>query len=370
MSEPTADLRALAFDALAGWRDAALGPTFRAFRRAAPHRIAHPPKTRALGIDGGALAATARAALALPEDLDEPGARAFFERHFAPRVVEPRSGEAFLTGYFEPELDGTRRAGDPRFPVALLARPDDLVDVDDRNRPTGLDSTYAFARRTDTGLVPYFDRGEIEDGALAGRDLELVHLADPVEAFFVHVQGSARIRLAEGGVMRLAYAGKAGHPYLSIGRLAIERGLIEADEMTLDALRAWLKAHPVEARALMRENRSFVFFAEQTGLDDALGAVAASGVQLTPGVSLAVDRTLHTFGVPIFLDADLPLGADGETIPFRRLMLAEDTGSAIVGPARGDVFVGLGAAAGVRAGRIRHTPRAFVVLAPNREATP
>ncbi|NLH80212.1 MAG: transglycosylase [Phyllobacteriaceae bacterium] len=370
MSEPIADLRPLAFTALAGWSDAALAPTFRAFRRAAPIRLARPPRTKALGIDGAALAAVAEAALKLPDTVDEATARAFFETRFTPLEVRPRAGEPFLTGYFEPELDGTRRAGDPRFPVPLLRRPDDLVDLDGATRPAGFDAAYAFARRTADGLVPYFDRGEIEDGALADRGLELVFLPDLVEAFFVHVQGSARIRLAEGGVMRLAYAGKAGHPYTSIGRLAIERGLIAADDMSLDVLRDRLKAHPAEARALMRENRSYVFFAEQTGLDDALGAVAASRVQLTPGISLAVDRTLHTFGVPIFLDAELPLGPDGAMIPFRRLMLAEDTGSAIVGPARGDVFVGCGAEAGRAAGRVRHAPKAFVVLAPKPEGAP
>ena len=370
MSEPFAELRPLAFADLPGWRDACLAPAFRAFRRAAPRRLAHPPRTKALGIDGAALAGAAEAALRLPDDVDETTARAFFEARFTPLDVRPRAGDPFLTGYFEPELEGTRRAGDPRFPVPLLRRPDDLVDLDDATRPPGLDPSYAFARRTADGLVSYFDRGEIEDGALATRGLELVFLADPVDAFFVHVQGSVRIRLVEGGVMRLAYAGKAGHPYTSIGRLAIERGRIAAEAMSLDVLRDWLKVHPVEARALMRENRSYVFFAEQTGLDDALGAVAASGVQLTPGISLAVDRTLHTFGVPIFLDADLPLGPEGELVSFRRLMLAEDTGSAIVGPARGDVFVGCGAEAGRAAGRVRHTPRAFVVLAPKGEGAP
>lgn len=365
MREPTADLVPLAFADLPGWREATLAPTFRAFRRAAPRRIAHPPKTRALGIDAVALVRVAEAALALPETVDETAARAFFETWFAPARVDPRDGDPFLTGYFEPELEGTRRADDPHFPVPLLARPDDLVEIDDRTRPAAMDPTYAFARSTPTGLVPYWDRAEIEDGALAGRGLERVFLADPVDAFFVHVQGSVRVRLVEGGVVRLAYDGKAGHPYTSIGRRAIERGLIAAGDMTLETLRVWLKAHPVEARALMRENRSFVFFAEQAGLDDDLGAVAASGVQLTPGVSLAVDRTLHTFGAPIFLDADLPIGPGGEMRPFRRLMLAEDTGSAIVGPARGDVFFGCGPAAGEIAGRLRHAPRAFVVLVPD-----
>lgn len=364
MSKPVATLEPVAFADLPGWSDAPLGPILEAFRRHAAHMVATPPRTRALGISASDLVEAAKAALALPAASDEAAARRFFETHFTPRRVVPAEGGAFLTGYFEPELEGSRTRTE-RFRFPLLARPDDLVDIDEATRPAGMDASYAFARRSSDGLVPYFTRAEIEEGALAGRGLELVWLDDPVDAFFVHVQGSVRIRLVEGGILRAAYDGKAGHPYTSIGRLAIDRGLIPAEEMTLDRLRDWLKANPVEARDLMRENRSFVFFREQPDLDADLGAEAAAGVPLTPGVSLAVDRILHTFGTPIFLAAELPLGPDGETIAFRRLMLAQDTGSAIVGPARGDVFVGLGPEAGRRAGRIRHVPEAFVVLVPN-----
>ncbi|MER2606929.1 MAG: MltA domain-containing protein [Siculibacillus sp.] len=369
MPEPAADLRPVSFSTLDGWAALDAAPVFATFRRNAAHHAAIPPKTRALGIDGAALAAIHRRALDRPPSLDPAEARAFFEAHFEPVRVVPRDGEGFLTGYFEPELEGTRRP-DPRFPVALLARPDDLVDVDDHNRPDDMDPSYAFARRTADGLVPCFDRAAIEDGALAGRGLELVFLADPIDAYFVHVQGSVRVRLIEGGVARLAYAAKAGHPYASIGRLAIERGLIPAEEMTLARLRALLAEDRERGRVLMRENRSFVFFREQDDLDPDLGAIAAAGVQLTPDVSLAVDRTLHTFGTPIFVDADLPLGPDGALERRTRLMLADDTGSAIVGPARGDLFLGLGPEAERRAGRVRHAPRAFVVLRPKGEGTP
>ncbi len=363
MSEPAADLEPLTFADLPGWAAAGHAAAFAAFRRQAAVWGEAGPKTRGLGIDGAALAAAGRAALETAT-LDDTAARAFFEARFTPARVVPRTGSAFLTGYYEPELDGSRRPT-ARFRVALLARPDDLVDVDDTNRPPGLDPSYAFARRTaDGALVASFDRGEIEDGALAGRGLELVFVEDPVDAFFVHVQGSARIRLDGGSVMRLAYAAKAGHPYTSIAKVLIARGVATANEMTADVLRVWLKANPTEASALMRTNRSYVFFAEQPDLDPDLGAVAAAKVQLTPRVSLAVDRTLHTFGTPIFVDAELPLGEDGETGPFHRLMIAQDTGSAIVGPARGDVFVGLGETAGGIAGRIRHVPNEFVVLVP------
>jgi membrane-bound lytic murein transglycosylase A len=363
MSEPAADLEPLAFADLPGWAAAGHAAAFAAFRRQATVWGEAGPKTRGLGIDGVAIAAAGRATFEVIA-LDDAAARAFFEARFTPARIVPRAGSAFLTGYYEPELDGSRRPT-ARFRVPLLARPDDLVDVDDTNRPSGLDPSYAFARRTSEGdLVASFDRGEIDDGALAGRGLELVFLEDPVDAFFVHVQGSARIRLDDGSVTRLAYAAKAGHPYTSIAKVLIARSVATADEMTADVLRAWLKANPDEAAALMRTNRSYVFFAEQPDLDPALGAVAAAKVQLTPRVSLAVDRTLHTFGTPIFVDAELPLGAAGETEPFRRLMIAQDTGSAIVGPARGDVFVGLGETAGHIAGRIRHVPSEFVVLVP------
>lgn len=362
MCPAAADLEPLRFAELPGWASADHVAALRAFRRQAEVWGEGAPKTRGLGVDGPALAAIGRAARDLGE-VDTAAARAFFETRFAPRRVVPADGAAFLTGYFEPELPGSR-APTERFRVPLLARPDDLVDVDPAARPATLDPGYAFARRAAEGLVPYFDRGEIEDGALAGRGLELVHLEDPVDAFFVHVQGSARIRLVDGGVMRVAYAAKAGHPYTSIAKILIARGVAAPQEMTADVLRAWLKADPARGAALMRENRSYVFFAEQADLDPALGAVAAARTQLTPCVSLAVDRTLHTFGAPIFVDADLPLGPGGRVEPFRRLMIAQDTGSAIVGAARGDVFVGLGDEAGRLAGLIRHVPRAFVVLVP------
>ncbi|TPQ49194.1 transglycosylase [Prosthecomicrobium hirschii] len=355
-------LRDLPFAALPGWAEDRHGEAMAAFLLSAARMADDPPRTRTLGVDGAALARIAGAALAAAP-FDDRSARAFFETRFRPVAVEPAEGAPFLTGYFEPEVDGSL-VPTARFTVPLLRRPDDLVDIRDHNRPPGLDPAFAFARASADGIVPYHDRAAIEDGALAGRGLELVYLEDPVEAYFIHVQGSARIRLAGGGTLRVTYDGKAGWPYTSIGRLLVERGVAPAAEMTADRLIAWLKADPARGRALMRENRSYIFFRETPDLDPALGAVAAAGVQITPGRSLAVDRLLHTFGTPIFLDADLPLGPDGARMPFRRLMVAQDTGSAIVGPARGDVFVGCGAEAGRRAGLIRDVPRAFVLLVP------
>jgi membrane-bound lytic murein transglycosylase A len=358
-----AALRPLAFSDLAGWSDDRHAEAFAAFHRSAQRMARTPHRTRALGIDGAALARVGAAALDLTAP-DDGAARRFFERHFIPHLVEPAQGRPFLTGYFEPEVDGAL-APSARFPVPLYRRPPDLVDITDANRPVGFDPSFAFARQTATGLTVYPDRAAIEAGALAGQGLELVYVASHVEAFFIHVQGSARIRLAEGGLLRVAYAGKTGHPYSSIGRILVARGVAPAEQMTADRLRAWLEADEARGRALMQENRSFIFFRPLDGLEDHLGAVAAAGVQITPGRSLAVDRFLHTFGSPIWLETDLPTGPNGAVEPMRRLMIAQDTGSAILGPARGDFFYGLGDEAGRLAGLTRHQPERFVVFVPS-----
>lgn len=363
-------LTRIAFADLDGWPQDRHAEAFAAFRLGCAHAIAEPPRTRALGIDSAALVATCRAALALPAAPDAAIARRFFERHFDPHLVEPSDGRPFLTGYFEPEVPGSLTRTD-RFAVPLYRRPADLVEIDANHRPAAVPPGFAFGRAVASGgIVEYHDRAAIEAGALRDRGLELVWLEHPVDAFFIQVQGSARIRLADGSALRIAYDGKTGHPYTSIGRILVERGVSTAAEMTLDRLRAWIEADPAAGRDLMRQNRSFVFFRPLDGLAPELGAIAAAGVQITPGRSLAVDRTLHTFGTPVWIEADLPLGDDGALQSFRRLMIAQDTGSAIVGPARGDVFVGLGADAGLRAGRVRHEPRRFVVLVPRPDARP
>lgn len=351
---------------LPGWAADDHAAAFVAFRRSAEIIAATPPAPARLTGDAEAWVTVARAALALPDPVTAEVARQFFETWF---VAQPAAAglAPFLTGYFEPELEGARHAT-ARFQVPLHARPADLVAVTEANRPPNWPADRVFARLSDSGLTPYDSRAAIEDGALADRGLELVYLADPVDAFLAQVQGSCRVRLVvgpgAGATLRLAYDGKTGHPYTSIGRLLIERGLIAAERMTGDVLAAWLRANPAEGRALMRENQSYIFFREQTDLDPTLGAVAAGGVPLTPGRSLAVDAREHAYGAPIWLDADLPLGVEGATTSVRRLMVAQDTGSAIVGPARGDLFVGCGSAAGRVAGAIRHAARGFTVFVP------
>jgi membrane-bound lytic murein transglycosylase A len=348
-----------AFAALDGWAGDDHAAAFRAFRSGAAVLADHPPKPRASGIDADALAAQLRRAAALPEDLPAPEGRRFFEDNFVPHRVEPLSGTGFFTGYYEPIVEGSlQRTG--AFPAPLYGVPDDLIEFDPADPPPGIDPTLRLARRTAGGLAPYPDRAAIEDGLLAGRNLELVWLADPVDAFFIQVQGAARIRLTHGGTLRVTYAAKTGHPYTPIGRVLIEMGAIEKGAVTMQSIRAWLAAHPAEARTVMQKNRSFVFFREAAVADEKLGPVAAAKVPLTEGRSLAVDRILHSFHTPVFIGTRLPDGT-----PFRRLMVAHDTGSAIVGPARGDIFFGSGDAAGAVAGAMRSEGQ-FVILVPRR----
>jgi membrane-bound lytic murein transglycosylase A len=350
-------LRPITFSDIAGWNEDAHDAAFAAFVAGARLIVETPPKTRGLGVDGSALQRLARATLDLgPRNAQD--ARGFFERHFVPHGIE---AGGFVTGYYEPEVAASLEQSE-RFGVPLYRRPPDLVEVAEVGRPPGWDPDMRFARASKHGLVPYFDRAAIEEGALAGRGLELAWLEDAVDAFFIHVQGSARLRLADGTTLRIAFDGKSGHAYTSIGRLAVERGLLAREAAHKDGLEAWLKRHKEEGRALMRENRSFIFF-RSTGQDDGAGPFGAAGVPLIAGRSLAVDRTLHTCHTPIWVNAPALDDPEHSDRRFRRLMVAHDTGSAILGPARGDIFVGSGAAAGSVAGRIRHDAT-MVALVP------
>jgi membrane-bound lytic murein transglycosylase A len=301
-----------------------------------------------------------RAALQLGS-LDTAAARRFFEDQFEAFRIVPPAAKGFLTGYYEPEFAGSREKTSD-FTVPLLARPEDLITIPQGQSLPGLEPGLQAARQTPNGYEPYPDRAAIEDGALGPRARPIVHLREPGEAFIIHVQGSARIRLADGSALRVAYAGRNGQPYTSIGRWLIEAGEIKLEDMSLERLMGWLRDHPDEARALMRRNRSYIFFREATELSPEDGPIGGAGVPLMPGRSLAVDRSLWSYGLPFWLEGEMPTSSGGsETL--RRLMIAQDTGSAIVGPARGDFYVGSGDEAGTVAGLIRHRVD-FVVLRP------
>ena len=360
---PTPLLSPRDFSDLPGWSDAELGPAFAAFRRSAPRFLDGSSATGRLGVEAGAFRPAAAAALREPVGTD---ARRFFETWFAPAFLTPKGDDAsvrgFLTGYYEPEVEASLTRTE-RFTVPLYRPPADLVKIDDATRPPSLDPSFRFAQcRNDGSLGEYPDRGAIEAGFLEGRQLEIAWLVDPVDAFFIHIQGSARLRLGDGRRIRVTYAAKTGHPFTAIGRILVDEGELTLAEADMDGIRAWLAAHPARVRPLLERNRSFIFFREAVVEDEALGPVAAAKVPLTPLASIAVDRELHTFGAPFFIAAADPvIGGDA---PFRRLMIAQDTGSAILGPARADIFVGSGFEAGRIAGRVRH-PADFFMLLPH-----
>lgn len=291
-----------------------------------------------------------RAAAAAPAG-SEPAARAFFERWFA---AAERTETGFLTGYFEPEVTGSITR-DARFDVPLLGRPPGLVVRTDASVPPGWPVGLTAALRGPSGYAALPDRAGIEDGALGDAARPLVYLTDPVDAFTIHVQGSARIRLPDGTTTRVGFDGRNGHPYTPIARIVAEREGVPPSAMTADRLWTWLREHPTPARDVMRANRSFIFFRRlPTRVGD--GPVGAAGVPLAAGRSLAVDPRATPYGRLVWLDGAVA-GPDGAAGPLRRLVVAQDTGAAITGAARGDLFVGSGEAAGLEAGPIRATVR-------------
>jgi membrane-bound lytic murein transglycosylase A len=300
--------------------------------------------------------------------LNEEAARQFFESNFLPvRIRKLGDAAGFLTGYYEPIVDGSRFAT-REFTVPLYRRPPDLLAAG-ATQPGGPfpNSGRAFRNSPSGELVPYYDRGEIEDGALDGQHLEICWLRSATEALFIQIQGSARVRLEDGTLLRLNYDAHNGYPYVPVGRVLIDRKAIPREEMSLQRIREWMQANPDDAKDVRRQNRSVVFF-RIVGLNDDREALGAQGIPLSAGRSIAVDKALHVYGTPFFIEADLPLASARANTPFRRTMIAQDTGSAIVGPARADLYFGAGDEAGQVAGRIRQAGR-FAILLP-RELDP
>jgi membrane-bound lytic murein transglycosylase A len=277
-------------------------------------------------------------------DADAAG---FFAAQFETVVVA--DGSAFATGYYEPEIAGSRTPL-PGYAVPVYRRPPDLIDVD-----LGLFGSEWKGRRISgridgIRLVPYPDRAAIEDGALNGRGLEIAWAADPIEFYFLQVQGSGRLRLPDGQVMRIGYDGQNGRDYVGIGALMRDRGLIGPDQGSMQGVMAWLRAHPEEGRALMRENKSFVFFRELTGA----GPVGALGLPVTAQATVAADPAFVPLGAPVWLALDRP-EASG-------LWVAQDTGGAIRGPNRFDTFWGAGEEARRIAGGMSGRGQAWLLL--------
>jgi len=350
----------VAFAELPGWANDDHLPAFEAFRRSAFQCLTKPYRTGSLGVSFDSFSA-AYADSRETSATDGASARAFFERHFVPARVAPAvpATSGFVTGFYEPVVAASSVRTDT-FTIPLLARPDDLVDIGDDNRPAGMDPYLAFARGTDSGLVEYHDRPAIEQGALAGRGLEIAWVRSKVDAFFIHVQGAARLEMTDGTTRRVTYAAKSGQHFTGIGKVLADLGEIPLEKVTMQSIRGWLAEHPDRLDEILWHNRSYIFLREAAVDDAGLGPVAAAKVPLTPGRSMAVDRLLHTFGTPFYIDAPSLTAFGGEK--FRRLMIAQDTGSAILGPARGDLFAGSGDAAGEIAGVVRDAADFYALL--------
>jgi membrane-bound lytic murein transglycosylase A len=295
-------------------------------------------------------------------------ARQFFEANFRPVKIATLGQEGgLLTGYYEPIVEGSRFPSD-EYTVPVYGRPSNLIASGQRHLSGAFPNKGVVGRRFGRReIVPYYDRGEIEDGVLAGRGLEICWLKDPVDAFFMQIEGSARVKLDTGKTLRLNYAAHNGLPYTPVGRILIELGLISKADMSMDRIRRWMNDNPVLGAWLRSLNRSYVFMRE-TGLGENDEPVGAQGVALTPRRSIAVDSKLHVYGTPFFISADLPIDSETAATPFRHLMMAQDTGSAIVGPARADIYFGAGPKAGEIAGRLKQRGR-FAMLVP-REIDP
>jgi membrane-bound lytic murein transglycosylase A len=347
---------------IAGWRDDDHLQAYKAFRVsckpiAAQHNL--PAEPKALGTS---LRDPCRAARAL-EISDGARAKAFFEEHFLPlRISRLGEGDGFVTGYYEPVIDGSRTQTDV-YTVPVYRRPSNLFVRGFNQSSSSLPNKgQVFRKIGRRKLVPYYDRAEIEDGAIAGRGLEICWLKNQTDLLFTQIQGSARVHLEDGSTIRINYDAHNGYPYTAVGRILIDRGIIPKEQMSMQKIREWMDQNPDGAKELRRQNRAYVFFRE-VQLSDKDEAVGAQGVPLTPGRSIAVDKALHVYGTPFFIEGELPIESEQSKTPFRRLMIAQDTGSAIVGPARADLYFGAGVEAGKVSGRLRHSMH-FVILVP------
>lgn len=285
-------------------------------------------------------------------------ARRFFEEYFSAYLVRDAAqdkADGLFTGYYEPLLYGSLEKTE-RYNVPLYKKPDDLVEVNlGAFRPT-LKGQNIAGRVENGRLVPYHDRAAIGRGALAEKGEVLLWVDDPVGAFFLHIQGSGRVRFEDGSEMRVGYAGQNGHVYYAIGKYLVENGTLPKEKVTMPAIRDYLAAHPDEAETVMNKNASYIFFRE---LENADGPLGAEGVALTETRSLAVDRRIYPYGMPVWLDLD---GVFEPENRIRRLVVAQDTGGAIRGAVRGDVFWGYGAEAEKNAGHMKSRGRYWVLL--------
>jgi membrane-bound lytic murein transglycosylase A len=351
---PSMHLTRAAFADLPGWQTGDATPALSAFRRSCD-QITKADQAKAMG--GAGYAGTYADWQAVCHTLAQAGdARAFFENAFVPfAVTGGTTPEGLFTGYYEPELSASRiRQG--KFQTPIYGLPSDLISVDLGAFRPNLRGERIAGRVEGQALVPYATRADIENKGLPTAQI-LFYAEDPVAVFFLHIQGSGRVRFDDGSSARVAYAGQNGQIYSAIGRTLIAEGALTAQNVSLQTIRDWLKANPGRAAEVMNTNASYVFFKEMPIGDPALGALGAENVPLTPGASLAVDLRLHPLGMPVFLASTMP-----DNTALNTLLVTQDTGGAIRGAVRGDVFWGTGARAEDLAGKMKQPGKLYVLL--------
>lgn len=364
-----AQLKRLTFVDLDGFKKDHLQEAWAAFLLSCEAILSETPHQR-LGVSySEAQKEIAKKALQIGMNLTSRNIHSFFEENFTPFLIVPDETKdehhpAFFTAYYRPEVAASLVAT-AEFSEPLFARPADLVTLKPGEDMTGLGGLAAARRQDDGTLVPYPTRADIDSGKLGPLAAPLAYVADAIEAFMIHVQGSARLRFPDGSFADLTYAGRNGRPYTSIGKILIADGALSLEEMSLARLKAWVRGNGQKlgekGRLLLHRNESFVFFSTSPVEDSAIEPLAAANVRLTAHRSIAIDRSLWSYGLPFWIEADLPWH-DGQMNHLRRLMIAQDTGSAILGPARADLYFGTGDEAGVLAGNIRHSGRMIVFL--------
>jgi membrane-bound lytic murein transglycosylase A len=333
------------YDALPGWQQDDLRQAWPAFQASC----------RALGAKPDWKTPCAAGKLVDPDD--GAAIRQYFETYFVPNLVRAPDGAdaGLITGYYEPMLHGARRRGGA-YQTPLYKVPDDLLTVDLASVYPSLKGMRLRGRLVGRTVVPYGTRAEIERARIPGK--ELVWVDDPVEAFFLEVQGSGRVELEDGDTVRIAYADQNGHPYKAIGRWLIEQHELAPGEATAQGIKAWIAAHPERRQELLDVNPSYVFFREERLPDPSVGPKGALGVPLTPARSVAVDPSYLPLGAPLFLATTEP----GGDVPLQRLVMAQDTGGAIKGAVRADFFFGFGGQAADNAGRMKQRGQIWALL--------
>jgi membrane-bound lytic murein transglycosylase A len=346
---PTVHYEPATWSQMPGWSTDRTQEAWSAFLQSCKARSAQPMWT---SVCAAAVSRTATDTLSV---------RQFFEQQFVPwRVVQsqgPRqqTDSGLITGYYEPLLRGSRKST-AVFGVPLYAPPADLLTIDLGDLYPELKGKRVRGRVQGRKVVPYFDRAALTGNpVLKGK--EIVWVEDAVAAFFLEVQGSGRVQLADGRTIRLAYADQNGHPYRSIGRYLVDKGEMTLDQASAQSIRSWIATHPQRLREVLNANPSVVFFREERIDDPLQGPLGALGVPLTPGRSVAVDPQFLPLGAPLFLDTTQP----NSTEPLQRLVMAQDTGGAIRGIIRADLFWGFGDAAGESAGRMRQQGRLWLL---------